>query len=109
MNSSDPHVCNNAPRPSDTLMLEVQDGWQIISTGVLGGTKIRAPRMKMIPFVMTRECQYDKDHTDKRCKGCKHGMHVLKDECTHQWKLYPVAKIEGTEWCVRCGESRPLA
>lgn len=24
------------------------------------------------PFVFTRECHYDKKHSDERCAGCKH-------------------------------------
>jgi hypothetical protein len=76
MKTTTPYVCNNVPRPVADHLIEVQDGWRIESVGVLGGTKLRVARMVMIPFVMSVECQYDKDQTDPRCIACKHGVHA---------------------------------
>ncbi len=102
MNSSTPHVCNNAPRPEANHLIEVQDGYTTLSIGHLGNTKLRVARMVMVPFLMSVECQYDKDATDPRCKGCKHGLHVAKEECDHNWQPWPISAKEGTEWCNRC-------
>ncbi len=80
-----PYNCNNAPRPSADLMLPVQDGWDTVTVNAgqmtnnhpIGlklspGQQIRVPRMKIIPFRNSVDCQYDKGETDPRCAGCKH-------------------------------------
>jgi len=51
--------CYNRPPLHETL--EVQEGW------TEDGKRI----MKTIPFVMSMECEYRKDHNDPKCGGCK--------------------------------------
>jgi len=64
------YSCFNRP-PFEDLMI-VQDGWHDAVTE--HGEFTRTPRMKVSPFRMARDCQYQKDdkYNDPQCVGCKH-------------------------------------
>lgn len=51
--------CHNREPFRESLV--VQDGWNV------DGTR----HTKVIPFVMSEDCQHDRRATDKGCDGCK--------------------------------------
>lgn len=64
--------CHNRREYKAKLM--VQDGWWIDGES-------RVPKIRQIPFTMTRECQYthtDLGQADDRCIGCRHRMDLSK-------------------------------
>lgn len=44
----------------------------LIRAQSLTSVPIAQQRLKYVPFRNTRECGYDNQKTDERCKGCKH-------------------------------------
>ena len=51
--------CFNRPGYGESL--QVQDGW----------TEDGQRKMRVVPHVMTRDCQYSKEANDSKCDGCK--------------------------------------
>jgi len=72
--------CHNKPRPTAGAPLNVQDGYV---TGVFeyeSGASDRIDRIVQVPFAMTSDCQYTRQHAaDPECSGCvernQHGKH----------------------------------
>jgi len=60
------HWCHNRKPFKDSLM--VQDGW------TEDGRRI----MKEIPFRLSMNCEWSKEHDNERCDGCKHKMGPTK-------------------------------
>jgi len=52
--------CYNHPPMLDHV--EIQDGW----------TEDGRRRLVTVPFVMSRDCGYDLQHTDPQCQHCCH-------------------------------------
>lgn len=53
------HFCHN--RDPFNKHFEVQDGW----------TDDNKRNMKWIPFRMSNECEWSKEHEDDKCDGCR--------------------------------------
>jgi hypothetical protein len=64
--------CFDKPRPVAGAPLFVQDGY----FGTFDPAQTAAARLArwiVIPYVMSTECQYTKQHaSDPQCSGCKH-------------------------------------
>jgi hypothetical protein len=65
--------CQNKPRPEYGAPLLVQQGWNQMSGHADDGTIGLLTRMVEIPYVMSTDCQYTKQHaSDPQCMGCIH-------------------------------------
>lgn len=43
---------------------------------------------------------------DKAPRLCK--APIAERDCKHTWQLYPIARIPGHEWCIKCNTTRPV-
>lgn len=57
--------CYNRPTPAP---LVVQDGYREYTER---GFPVKIPVYKVIPHVMTVDCQWSKTNRDRSCRGCK--------------------------------------
>lgn len=58
--------CYNRPPMEETLV--VQDGYREYTER---GFPVKIPVYKVIPHVMTVDCQWSKTNHDRSCRGCK--------------------------------------
>ena len=65
--------CHNKPRPEYGAPILVQQYWHQMSGHASDGTIGLLARMVDIPYVMSTDCQYTKQHAgDPQCAGCSH-------------------------------------
>lgn len=65
--------CSNKPRPEYGAPILVQEGWHQLPGAGEDGTIGILARMVEVPYVMSTDCQYTKQHAaDPHCSGCVH-------------------------------------
>lgn len=62
--------CHSKPRPTSDTGYVTQTGWSEAVQGMTG--PVRFPVYAEVKHVMSTDCRYDQQATDRQCAGCPH-------------------------------------